>query len=109
MADPINIPAPQSVYLGLSAIDALDKSSSPYNPFNIVVRPTDVNHGSATDHIFGINTALGDNVSAKSYYNYKTYFENWRGNQELAHQNNARSQPPLESTHVNAKRQTPKH
>ena len=52
--------------------------------------------------------AVGDAVSAKSNYNYKTDFETWRENQEFERQKNARSQPPFESTSVGAKLPDPK-
>ena len=43
-------------------------------------------------------------MSAKSDYNYKTGFENWKENQEFELQNIAMSQSPLESTPVDTKR-----
>ena len=51
-ADPVNIPAPQFLNLGLSTINALDKEAILWTPTTIVGRPTDVAHGSAPDHIF---------------------------------------------------------
>ena len=54
-------------------------------------------------NIFGKNTAFGDSVSAKSYYNYNADFDIWRENHQFKRQNNARSQPPLRSTPVGKK------
>ena len=58
---------------------------------------------------FGITTAVGDALSAKSDYNYKTDFGIWKENQEFERQNNARSRSPLDSTPVVGKSQTPEH
>ena len=70
-ADPVNIPAPQFLEFGLSTIDALEIGSSLWTPATRVVRPTDVAHWSAPDHIFGQTASFGDAVSANSDYNYK--------------------------------------
>ena len=56
-------------------IDSLDKGASLWNPATIVGRPTDVAYGITPDNMFEIATAVRDDVSAKSDYNYKTYFE----------------------------------
>ena len=77
-ADPVNIPKPQFMDLGISTINALDKSASLWNPATRVGRPTDVTHGRVPDHIFEIVTAVREKVSAKSDYSYKTDFEIWR-------------------------------
>ena len=77
-AHPVNIPAPQFVDLGLLTIDALDKVASIWTPATRVGRPTDFSHWITPDHIFVKTTAVEDNVSAKSNYNYKTDFETWR-------------------------------
>ena len=53
VTDPVNIPAPQFVYLGLSTIDTLHKDTSIWTPATSIVRPTDISHWSAMDHIFG--------------------------------------------------------
>ena len=92
-ADPVNIPKPQFMDLGISTINALDKSASLWNPATRVGRPTDVTHGRVPDHIFEIVTAVREKVSAKSDYSYKTDFEIWRENQDSERQKNARSQP----------------
>ena len=70
--DPVNIPSPQFMDLGLYTINAMDKGASIWTPATIIGRPTDVAHGSAPDQIFGKNTAVGDAVREKSDYNYKT-------------------------------------
>ena len=75
--DPVNIPAPQFVYLGLSTINALDKGSSLCTPSTIVGKPTDGAHWRAPNHIFGETTAVGNDVIAEKYdydYNYQTDF-----------------------------------
>ena len=108
MADTVNIPELQFVDLGLSTINVLDKGTSRWTPTTRFGRPTDVSHWSTPNHIFGKNTVVGDAVRAKSYYNYKTGFENWRKNQEFERQNNARSRPPLDLTTVVAKTPDPK-
>ena len=54
------------------------------------------------------NIAVGDAVSAKSYYNYKTGFETWRGNLAFERQKSARSLKTLDSTPVGAKTIDPK-
>ena len=69
-ADPVNIPEPQFVYLGLSTIDALDKGSSLFTPATTVVRPTYVTHWSAPYHILVKTTSVGDAVIANSDYIY---------------------------------------
>ena len=51
---------------------------------------------------------VGDDLSAKLDYNYKTGYETWRGNQEFQRQKNASSQPPLDSTPDVAKILDPK-
>ena len=51
-ADPVNIPAPQFVDLGLSTFNVLDKGISLWSPSTIVGRPTDVAHRRYPDHIF---------------------------------------------------------
>ena len=107
-ADPINIPAPQLFDLGLSTINALDKSASLWTPTTRVGRPTDVAHGSAPDHICGKVTEVRDRVSAKSDYSYKNDFEIWRKNQNFERQKNAKSRPPLDSTPVGTKMLDPK-
>ena len=71
-ADPVNTPAPKFEDLGISTINELDKDASLWTPAIRVGRPIDVAHGSTLDHIFEKNTAVGDAVSAKSDYNYKT-------------------------------------
>ena len=83
VANTVNIPAPQFVDLGISTIDTLDKGSSIWTPVTIFGRPMDVTHWSARDQIFGKTTPVGDVVSAKSDYNYKTDFETWRKNHEF--------------------------
>ena len=65
LADPVNIPAPQFVDLGISTIDALGKGASLWTPATIVGRPVYVNHWIAPDHIFGKTTAIEDYVIAK--------------------------------------------
>ena len=52
------------------------------------------------DHIFGETTVVGDSLSAKLDYNYKTDFEIWKENKEFKRQNVSMSQPPLGATHV---------
>ena len=73
-ADPVNSVAPKFVYLGFSTVDVLDKGAGLWTPATRVGRPMDVAHWSAPDHIFGETTAVGDAVSTKSDYNYKTDF-----------------------------------
>ena len=65
-AYPVNILAPQFVYLGLSTIDTLDGGASLWTPATRVGRPTFVIHWSTPDHVFGKTLAVGDAVSAKS-------------------------------------------
>ena len=77
-ADPVNIPAPQFVCLGISTINALDKSASLWTPATIVERPTDVAHGSGQDHISGKVATARVKVSANLDYSYKTDFKIWR-------------------------------
>ena len=50
--DPVNIPAPQFVDLGLSTINALDKGASLWTPTTRVGNPTYVAYGSVPYHIF---------------------------------------------------------
>ena len=50
-ADTVNISAPQLVNLGLSTINTLDTGASIWTPATIFVRPTNVAHWSAPDHI----------------------------------------------------------
>ena len=107
LADPVNIPAPQFVDLGISTIDALSKGASLWTPATRVGRSTDATYWIAPDHIFGRTTAIGDSVSAKSDYKYKTDFETWRENQEFERQNNTRSRPPSDSTPVGVKTSDP--
>ena len=90
-ADPVNIPAPQLMDLGISTINTMDKSAILCTPATIVVRPTDFSHRSALDHIFEKVTAVRDKVSAKSDYSYKTDFGIWSENQDCHRQKNARS------------------
>ena len=108
-ADPVNIPVPQFVDLGLSNIDALDKGASLWTPTIRVGRPMDISYWNAPGYIFVKTIAVGDSVSEKSDYNYKNDFETWRENLEFERQNNASSRPPLDSTTVGEKLQIPKH
>ena len=78
------------------------------DPATRVGRPTDISHESAPNHIFEKITKVRYEVSAKSDYSYKTDFGIWRENQDLERQNNARSQPTLESTPIGAKMSDPK-
>ena len=66
VADPVNSVTPKFVDLWFSTADALDKGADIWTPYTRVVRPKDVSHWSAPDHIFGKTTAVGDPVSAKS-------------------------------------------
>ena len=77
--------------LGFSTVDALNKGASLYSHAAIVRRSTDFAHCRALDHVVGESTAVGDAVSAKSYYNYKTHFEVLRENQQFERQDIARS------------------
>ena len=77
-ADTINIPAPKFVDLGLSTIDELDKSAIICTFATRVRSPTDFSHGSTTDYIFRITTAVRDKLIPKSDSRYKTDFEIWR-------------------------------
>ena len=74
-----NIPAPKFVDLGLSAINALDKSASLWTSDTRVGKPMGVAHGSAPDHIFENFIAVRYEVGAKSDYSYKTDFYIWGG------------------------------
>ena len=76
-ADPVNIPGPKFVDLGLSTIGTLDKGASICNPATAFGRPTDVAHWSVPNHIFGKTTEVGDTVRKKSYSDYKTDSETW--------------------------------
>ena len=74
--------------LGLSAINALYKSSGLSTNAKSILRPTDGSHWSAPYHNFGEETALV--ISAeKSYhdYNYKTEFQICKENKEFKRQN----------------------
>ena len=75
VADPANISSPQFVNLGLSTINALDKSAIIWTPYTIVGRTIDVAHGSAPDHIFEEVIAVEKKVSAKSDCSYKLIFK----------------------------------
>ena len=77
-SDPVNIPAPKFVDLGLSTINALDKSASLWNHDTIVGRPKNVAHGRVLDHIFEKVTAVRDEVSESLDFIYKTVFKIWR-------------------------------
>ena len=77
-ADPVNIPAPKFVDLGISTIKSMDKGANLWTPATRFGSPTDVFHCITPDHIFGRTTEVGDTVIAKSDYNYKNYFETWR-------------------------------
>ena len=70
--------------LGLPSINTLNESGFLGTPDTKIRRSMDGSHWTATDHVFGEATAVGMS-EAKSYhdYNYKTYFEIWRGNQEF--------------------------
>ena len=95
-ADPIHFVTSKHLYLGLSTIDALAKLAALWAPAARVGRPKYVVHWSAPNHVFGETIEVGDAVSAKSDYNYRTDFETWTENQEFELQKNARSQPPLD-------------
>ena len=62
-----------------------------------------VSYWSAPYHAAGEITAFGENMSAKSDYNYKTYFVIQRENLQFQHQNIVISRPTLDSTSVGAK------
>ena len=83
VADPANNVTPQFVDLWFSTVDELDKGAGIWTPASRARRSMDVAHWRAPDHIYGENTAVGDAVSARSEYNYKTYFEIWREHQEF--------------------------
>ena len=48
------------------------KKAGLLTPDTRVGKPRDVAHWSASDHIFGETTEVGDTVTVKSDYNYKT-------------------------------------
>ena len=52
VADPVNIPAPQIVYLEIYNSDTLDKGTSLWTPATRVIRPKNVSHWSPPDHVF---------------------------------------------------------
>ena len=70
--------------MGLPAVNTFNESCVLGTPGTRIRRSMDGSHWTATDHVFGEATAVGMS-EAKSYhdYNYKTYFEIWRGNQEF--------------------------
>ena len=79
VADTVNSMTPQFVDLGFSTIDTLDKGAGHWNPAVRSGKATNVAHWSAMDRIFGESTVVGDAMSAKSDYNYKTDFKIWKG------------------------------
>ena len=70
-ADPVNIPSPKFMDLGLSTIDALNKGASIWDPNTMFGRPADISHWSVPDNVFGETTSVGDTVNSNSDYNYK--------------------------------------
>ena len=76
--------APQFVDLGLLSITILNESGALGTPVTRIRRPTDGYNWSAPGHVFGGATAVGMSAEkSDNDYNYKTYFEIWRENQEL--------------------------
>ena len=65
VADPGNIPALQFVDLGLSTMNALDKGASLFTPATKGIMPTNVAHGRAVGHTFGITTVVRDELRSK--------------------------------------------
>ena len=49
--DPVSIPLPQFVDLGLSTINTLDKGASIWTPVTTVLSPKDFTHWITPDHI----------------------------------------------------------
>ena len=70
-ADPVNIPTPLFVDLGLLKINSIDKGASICTPATKIQRTMNVAHGIVIDHIFVKTTAVRDNVRENSDYNYK--------------------------------------
>ena len=71
----VNTVTPRFVYHGFSTFNALDKGAGIWILVTRVRRPSDVAHWSAPDNAVRESTAVGDAVSAKSDYNYKTDFK----------------------------------
>ena len=75
-SDSVPIKTPQFVYLGLSTNNALDEGSGISTPATRIQRPTDGDHWSAPNHIFGETTAVGVSKAKYDYnYTYKTEFQ----------------------------------
>ena len=72
--------APNFVYLGLLAINAMDEFNIFSTPATRIRRPTDGPHWYTPDHVF------------------ETDFQNWRENHDFGRQNISMSRPPLYST-----------
>ena len=77
LEDPINIPPPQFVALGLSTINKLDKSASFWTSVTRFGWTNNVAHRSTQGNIFETTAVIRDDVSAKSDYNYLK-IEIWR-------------------------------
>ena len=91
---------------GFSTIDTLNKGAGVWIPGTRVRSPPDYAHWNTADHYVGQSTNVRDAVSTKSYYSeekYKTDFEIWRGNIQFEREKIEISQPPLDSTPVDAK------
>ena len=72
----------------LPSIITLNESSVLGTPYTRIRRPTDGYNWSAPGHVFGGATAVGMSAEkSDNDYNYKTYFEIWRENQEFERQN----------------------
>ena len=77
--DTVQTQTPQFKDLGLSTINALDKSSSLGTPAAIIQRYIYRSYWSAPDHFF--IEAIGVGLSAEKSdhdYNYKTVFQIWK-------------------------------
>ena len=88
MGDVVQTQTPQLMDMGLVIINTLDESSLLRTLATRIRRLTDGPHLSAPDRVFGEVTAVVMIAENSDHdYNYKTYFEIWRGNKEFERQN----------------------
>ena len=101
LSNVVQTEAPQSVDLGIPAINTLNENGVFGTPSTRIRSPTYGSHWAVPDHVFGEVTAFGISAARSDQdYSYKTDFEIWRGNQEFERQNITMSLPHLDSTPI---------
>ena len=82
--------APNFVNLGLPDVNASNEFNTFGTPATRFKRLMYGPHWSAPDHVLGEAMAVGiSGTRSKIDYSFKNGFQNWRGNQDFGHQNNA--------------------